>query len=119
MTTETAPATTQPPYAVVAQPGTRLEQLQAEYPSAKAAAKEADDRLKAITDGIKAELQGAVPDRPSIELRGAGDVPTLELRYVESWRVDSTKLKREDPETYVRYAVKSGSWRLAEQRGQR
>ena len=117
MTTETA-APPQPPYAVIAQPGTRLEQLQAEFASAKAAKDEAEARLKTITDGIKTELQTAVPNLTAIDLRGAEGVPTLELRYVESWRVDSTKLKREDPETYVRYAKKSGSWRLAEQRGQ-
>lgn len=108
------------PSAVVAQAGTRLEQLHAEYATAKAAADEASARLKVVTDGIKAELVAAVPDTPRIELRAApgADVVPLQLTYVESWRVDAKRLKAENPETYVRYAVKGGSWRLAPARGE-
>lgn len=111
MTTEQT--TTEPPVEhVVAGPGTRLEQLQASYADAKAAADEAAERLKGITDGIKAELAAAMPEgAQKVELVG-GVGPAMRLTYAESWRVDARKLKAEDPETYVRYAKKTGSWTL-------
>lgn len=103
---------------VIAQSGTRLEQLHAQYEEAKAAADEATARLKFITDGIKTELVSSTPDQPKLELRGGeGAARPLQLTWVESWRVDSTRLKRENPEVYVRYAVKGGSWRLSVARG--
>ena len=102
----------QSPYVVTPNPGTRLEQLQAAYADAKAAADEAAERLKLITDGIKAALVEAAPEgQMKIGLSGVFG-PALQLTYSESWRVDSTKLKAEDPVTYVRYAKKSGSWSL-------
>lgn len=102
----------QDPYQVTAQPGTRLEQLQAAYADAKAAADEAASRLKVVTDGIKAELVAQAPEgQMKIGLSGVFG-PALQLTYSESWRIDSTKLKAEDPVTYVRYAKKSGSWSL-------
>lgn len=105
-------ATAEPKYVVV-QPdaGSRLEQLHAAYESAKAEADGAAERLKAITDGIKLELAKAAPEQPFVELVGPAGV-VLQLTWSESWRVDSRKLKAEDPETYVRYAKKSGSWSL-------
>lgn len=89
----------------------RLDQLHAAYADAKAEADAAAARLKTITDGIKAELQAAVPDEERIELIGS-DGPPLRLVHTESWRIDARKLKREDPEMYVRYATKSSAWRL-------
>lgn len=65
----------------------------------------------AITDAIKLELTQAAPEDRKIALVGnAGS--TLRLTYVESWWIDSRKLKAEDPETYVQYARKSGTWTL-------
>lgn len=103
------------PVRVTGEPGTRLEQLHAAHEQAKADAAAAD--LKALTDALKAELSAYVtsgPGRPQVDLvppAGAGYRP-LRLSYVESWRVDARKLKAEDPETYVRYAKKSGAWVL-------
>lgn len=95
----------------------RLSQLHAAYSEAKAAADAAAETLKAITDGIKAELAAASPEGSlKIALTG-NDGPPMQLTYAESWRVDSRKLKREDPETYVRYAVKGGSWTLKQVKG--
>lgn len=113
MTTET-PQTEAPQVPqVAAEPGSRLEQLQAAYPAAKAAADEAAAQLKAITDAVKLELTQAAPEGSAkIELRGTDQAPALRLTYSESWRVDARKLKAEDPETYVRYAKKSGAWTL-------
>lgn len=89
----------------------RLAQLHAQYADAKAEADAAAKRLKDITDALKAEMTQAAPGAPRLELVG-GHGPALRLTYVESWRIDSTKLKAENPETYVRYAKKSGSWTL-------
>lgn len=109
MTTE---QTTDPgPYVVQAAAGTRLEQLQAAYAEAKARADEAAAQLKAITDAIKLELTQAAPEEQRIELRGPAG-PALRLTWSESWRLDSKRLKVDQPETWVRYAKKSGSWTL-------
>jgi len=89
----------------------RLKQLHASYTDAKAAADQANEQLKLITDAIKVELQTAAPESTRIALTGPAG-PPLRLVQTESWRVDSKKLKREDPETYVRFATKSVSWRL-------
>lgn len=107
-----APTNTSPaPHIVVASEGTRLEQLHAQFADAKSAAKEADDRLKAITDGIKAELAAAEPGQGKVELRSPVG-PPLRMTYVESWRMDTKRLKAERPDVYVSYAVQGGSWQL-------
>lgn len=90
----------------------KLAQLHALYAERKAAADEATKQLKAVTDAIKIELTTAAPGQTRIELVGKNG-PPLGLSYVETWRLDSTRLKREQPETYVLYAKQSGSWRLA------
>ncbi len=115
MTTQTphleAPVVEPEPLQVTAPPGSRLEQLHAAYPDAKAAADAAAATLKAITDGIKLELNQAAPEERRLELRGPAG-PPLRLTYTETWRFDSKTFKAADPETYVRYAKKSGSWTL-------
>lgn len=111
MTTAPATETVQ----VRPETGSRLEQLHAEYESAKAAADEAAARLKSITDAIKAELTEAAPGAGRLQLLSPHG-PALGLTYTESWRIDTPRLKRENPELYVAYAVKSGSWRLAQLR---
>jgi hypothetical protein len=103
-------------YTVVAGGDTRLAQLYAAYPDAKAAADDATKKLKAITDAIKVELNQAAPEETRIELHGEGGVP-LRLAYSESWTLDSKRMKTEDPETYVRFARKGGRWTLGKVRG--
>ncbi|HSV38713.1 MAG TPA: hypothetical protein VLI04_08135 [Nocardioidaceae bacterium] len=104
-------APTNLPHIVVASTGTRLEQLHASYADLKAQADEAAKRLKAVTDGIKAELAAAEPGQERVELRSPVG-PPLRMSYVESWRFDSKRLKTERPDLYVVYAVKGGSWQL-------
>lgn len=112
MTTQTDQPVIDPaPVLVTPKANSRLEQLHALYADAKAAADDADEKLKAITDGIKAELTRAAPEQPRIELTGQAG-PPLRLSYSETWRFDSRRFKSEDPATYVRYAKKSGSWTL-------
>lgn len=115
---ETPPTPEPPPFRVVAKKRTRLEQLHASYADAKAEAAAAEEKLDAIKDAIKLELTQAAPDATKIELHGpeGSAAPPLALTYTETWRFDSRKFKADDPLTYVRYAKKSGSWRLAEAR---
>lgn len=98
---------------VTPEPGSRLEQLHAQYADAKAQADESAARLKSITDGIKAELSAMAPDARRIALGGSAG-PALAMTYTESWRLDSKRLKADAPETYVRYAKQSASWTLRE-----
>ncbi len=100
------------PWIVEPTMGSRLEALHAAYPDAKARADEADAQLKAITDGIKAAaLEEAPEGQTRVEVQGPSG-PPLRLTYTESWRLDSKRLKAQHPETWVRFAVKGGSWAL-------
>jgi hypothetical protein len=102
------------PAATVVQPDpdSRLAQLAAQYDLAKAEAEKSAAALKAITDAIKLELTNAAPGVTDVRLDSDQLAAPLRLYYTESWRVDAKKLKTEDPETYVRYATKGGSWSL-------
>lgn len=105
------PPVEQPPVQIVPRGDSKLAQLHAMYAGAKANADAAAEELKTITTAIKAELAQAAPGQPKVDLIGQG-LPPLGLRHVETWRVDTRKLKAQDPETYVRYAKKSESWAL-------
>jgi hypothetical protein len=94
------------------EPGSRLEDLLATYAELKPQVDELTGRLDAVKDAIKAELSAAAPGALKVEVDHASLVQPLRLSYVESWRVDSKRLKAEDPATYVRYAVKGGKWEL-------
>lgn len=89
----------------------KLAQLHAMYAPAKAKADAAAEELKTVTTAIKAELAAIAPGQPKVDLVGEG-CPPLGLRHVESWRIDSRRLKAVDPETYARYAKRSETWAL-------
>ncbi|MEV6413883.1 hypothetical protein [Kribbella sp. NPDC051718] len=98
------------------EPGSRLEQLHAEYVEAKALAASAKERADAATDALKLALTEAAPGAGTIQLEGTAG-PRLHLAYVETWRFDSTRFKADDPVKYVQYAKKSGSWTLRVAKG--
>lgn len=112
MTAQTPDPIEQQPYVVQPEQGTRLEQLLAAYPEAKARADEANSQAKAISDAIKVELTNLAPIGETKIAAQLPAGPRVRLTYSESWRLDSTRLKREHPETWVAYAKKSGSWSL-------
>lgn len=121
MTEQTTPGSAEA-QAVVVQPtaSERLATLHALYADAKAAADEAEERLDAIKAGIKAELAQAAPEGSQRILLPADPEtggPALTLTYSERATFDSRRFKREDPETYVRYAKFSGTWTLAAAKG--
>lgn len=98
------------------EPGSRLEQLHGEYLAAKAEESSAKARAKAATDALKREMTDAAPGATTVDLEGAAG-KALHLTFVETWRFNSVQFKADDPETYVRYAEKSGSWKLEAKRG--
>lgn len=110
---EQAPVPTPVPQ-VKPRSNSELAQLHALYADAKSRAASAAEDLKTITDAIKLKLSESSPGAAKVDLIPANgvDAPALRLNYVESWRVDARKLKAENPEVYVQYAKKSGSWRL-------
>lgn len=93
----------------------RLASLHAQYADAKAEADAAAERLKAITDGIKAELraqqEAAAPGTDRIELHSPYG-PVLRLTKSERVTFDSKKLKVDDPHLYVQYAKFGEAWSL-------
>ena len=98
--------------AVRADASEKLAQLHAAYDEAAAEYAAASSKLEAIKAGIKTELMTQAPEGTTkVALTGPYG-PPLAMTYAESWRVDSRRLKREEPETYVRFATKSGSWSL-------
>jgi hypothetical protein len=99
------------------EPGSRLEALLAAYAELKPEADEAATRLKSVTDGIKAELAAAAPGALQVDVAHPALAQPLRLSYVESWALDTKRLKAEDPETYVRYARKGSRWELRGLRG--
>ena len=105
-------------FAVTPLADSRLSALHAQYADAKAAADAAAERLKTITDGIKAELRAQADgtaydgtDRSRIELRSPYG-PILRLTKSERVTFDSRKLKVDDPVTYVKYAKFGEAWAL-------
>ena len=97
---------------VTVAPGSRLEDLMARYDMLKAEYEEAKARWEELTGAIKAEGTAASPGATAMTLAGPPGMPALSLTYVESWRLDSKRLKEEDPRTYVQYAKKTAHWEL-------
>lgn len=97
---------------IAAASGSRLVDLLAAYAQLKPQADELAARLKAVTDAIKAELAAAAPGASKVEVSHEVLAQPLRLSYVESWRLDATLLKTENPLIYATYAVKSGRWEL-------
>ncbi|SOD72760.1 hypothetical protein SAMN05892883_2104 [Jatrophihabitans sp. GAS493] len=96
----------------------RLDQLLLSYDEAKRDADEAKKRVEEITNGIKFELAQARPGEAEIVVTSPHLARPLKMQAIESWRIDSTRLKAENPALYVTYAKKSTSWKLAPVGGQ-
>jgi hypothetical protein len=113
-----APAAEPKPVQITPQADTRLEQLHALYEAKKAAKDQAETELKAVTDAIKREMYELLPEGATSATITGQAGPTLAMTYVETWRFDSKRFKADDPHTYVRYANKSGTWKLEKAKGQ-
>jgi hypothetical protein len=97
---------------VTVEPGSRLEELLATYAVLKPQADELTAQLKAVTDGIKTEMSAAAPGAQKVDVAHPALAQPLRLSYSERWDLDARRMKAEDPETYVRFARKSGRWEL-------
>jgi hypothetical protein len=107
------------PVQITPQADTRLEQLHALYETTKARKDEAEKAHQAVVDAIKAEVSSQLPDGATSATLSGNAGPTLAMTYVETWRFDSKRFKADDPHTYVRYAKKSGGWKLEKAKGQK
>jgi hypothetical protein len=101
---------------LTAPPGSRLQELQASYESAKAAKEEAVARFDAITGALKAEMAAAAPQKSTdVMLDSAPGLPRLRLKWMRPYRFDSKRFKAENPALYVRYEVRGGHWDLRQE----
>lgn len=107
-----APPVEPAPLTVAAEPESRLEQLHALYPVLKAQAEDAAQKFKAVTDAIKLELTALSPEEKRFELTSSAEAPPLRLTWSVSRRIDSARLKREQPGIFEAYVKPSGSWTL-------
>jgi len=105
--TDTTPAPVVRP-----RPETRFEQLCAEYDRLKPLVVQYTAELKAVTDALKIEMISEQPHADRILLHSQFLATPLQLLHTTAWRLDSKQLKRDLPETWVRYATQSSSWRL-------
>lgn len=112
--TQTAPETpVTPPPVVIPETDSRLEQLTAEWWALKPYVEQMQERLTELTKAIKQEVAAAAPEGASEVVLRSPYLPTpYRLHQVETWRLDTSKLKTQEPVTYARFARKSTSWRL-------
>ena len=115
-----APMPPPPPYRLVPPAGSRLESLRAQLEAARARVAEAEEHATMLANGIKFEAARMAPEGTrSIIIAGGPGIPDWHCHYVESWRLDTQALKDKDPETYVRFAKKGGTWKLEKAGGRR
>jgi hypothetical protein len=101
-------------------PEGKLEQLLIANKRAKDAADIAGEEASVTKSEIKAWLldlfpDGKRPDAFDIPADAHGRYPAYSMTLKEGFRLDTTAMKAEDPELYVRYAKKSAPvWELRE-----
>lgn len=89
--------------------------LAAEYDRARAAEAAAKERKDALGAALKVAAEQArilAGLDPSARLMYEADDLEVSVVQVEAWRVDSKRLKSEQPAVYATYAAKSVSTRL-------
>lgn len=99
---------------VIPADGSRLGQLLTARAAAVAARDEAQQRLDAVNAGIKTEVAARTPDGArKITIAGSAHWPRMTMTWIRPWRLDSKRLKAEDPVTYARWAKQDpGYWDL-------
>ena len=99
-----------------APPDLTLIDLRGRYDVASAAAKKAEEELKAVKGKLQTALSEASGGAPRARLTVPG-FKDMTLTYSEPWTVDTGRLKAEQPLVYVEYAKQGQRWTLAESRG--
>lgn len=101
-------------------PESKLDQLIALYDEAKDAADAAAERLKTVTDAMKAELTSSYADASgpyeAYHLVSASLRKPLHLRWVVANRFDTARFRAAYPELANDYTKPQGSWRLERDR---
>lgn len=97
---------------VVPEKDSRLDQLCAEYTRLRPVVDEKSERLKTVTDGIKAELSAARPGETRVTLVSDRLDSPLKLTAKQSMRLDTKLLKSDEPYLYAKYSKKTISWEL-------
>jgi hypothetical protein len=100
------------PSAPVVRPeeGSRLDALAAEYATLQPQVEALSERLKTVTDSLKAELSAS--GNRAVLLSSPHLPCLLKCSLREEWRIDSKRLKSEHPATWVAFAKRVRSWRL-------
>lgn len=93
---------------IMPEPQLQLAALVDAYAEAKDAVDAAQDRLKDLRDQLLLEANGAA--QPNGHLYGARSV--VKFSTVSTWRVDTTRLKSEQPALYAAYARQSSSTKV-------
>jgi hypothetical protein len=106
-----------PRLVITAAPGSMLEDLLSQEHAAEAAARETADRLKGLRDQIKAELTQAHPGVERFDIAGTPHRPAKQLTWASTVRLNTRRLKDEQPLVYVEYAEFGGKWVLSPARG--
>lgn len=90
-----------------------LEALFDAFLTADREAKAAADRAAELKDRLKVAMidarQAADPADPLTNIVLQHGAVKASLKYVETWRVDATRLKAEQPAIYAAFAKKSAS----------
>lgn len=97
---------------VTVTPGSRLESLLAAYADLKPQVDALTNRFEGVKTALKLELVSAHPDATQIDVTHPTLAQPLRMRYISRWRLDTERLKRDDPRTYVEYAKPAGRWEL-------
>jgi hypothetical protein len=107
-----ADTATDTPAMVAAEPGSRLEALLAEYERLKPVVDAAAAHLKTVTDAIKVEATAVTPGATRVDISSPVLSTPLRLQAKTSWRLDTKRMKQENPLLYVTYAYQSTAWEL-------
>jgi hypothetical protein len=104
----------QPPKKVTVEvvPGSRLESLLAQRETAKAALDAAEEQMRAIKDGVTAELTARYPGTGAFDIPAAPGREPLILRHSAPNRFDTRRFKYEHPDVYSNYLTPSPRWTL-------
>jgi hypothetical protein len=105
------------PWRITPEPGTALADLCDQRELLLAQAEDAKKRAESLVAKIKAiTIPMAPPGTTSIIITGTPYRPELVNHWVESWRFDTKRFKRDHLVQWVKYAIKGGTWKLEKTR---
>lgn len=99
---------------IEAEEGTDLDHLMAEFYATKADLKAAEEAHNAIKDKVKLlAMEGRNSDEDTrVDIHSMHG--NLAVTYTESMRLNTKRMKEEDPLSYARFCEKRGTWKVQE-----